>query len=156
MDLLLATLVRRLHLAMRAEVLAYVRDHGYPDVTPPQLYVLQLPGPDGVGPTELARRTLMTKQALNHVLARMELGGYVQRHDSDHDARARVVRLTGRGRDVMRLMSEASHLVQDRWGQLIGAERMAALKGTLADLDAKVAAEGDGAANPTGRELQPQ
>jgi DNA-binding MarR family transcriptional regulator len=140
---LLATLVRRVHLAIRAEILDYVHDRGYADLTPPQVYVLQSPGPDGLGPTELAQRTLMTKQALNHVLARMEAGGYLERHDSDHDARARVVRLTDRGRDVTRLLVEASAMLQDRWTELIGAERMEALVATLADLDEHVAAERD-------------
>jgi DNA-binding MarR family transcriptional regulator len=150
MDPLLATLVRRLHLTIRAEVLDYVRDHGYRDLTPPQLYVLQSPGPDGLGPTELARRTLMTKQALNHLLARMEASGYLERHDNDEDARARVVRVTDRGRDVMRLMVEASQILQHRWAGLIGPERMTALLGTLADLDAHVAVETlAGSGNPT-------
>jgi DNA-binding MarR family transcriptional regulator len=139
--ILLATLVRRLHLIIRTEVLDYVHDRGYRDLTPPQVYVLQSPGPDGVRPTDLARRTLMTKQALNHVLARMEAAGYLERHGSDHDARARVVRLTDRGRDVTRLLVEASALLQDRWAQLIGPEQMESLVGTLRDLDSHVAAE---------------
>jgi DNA-binding MarR family transcriptional regulator len=79
----------------------------------------------------------------------MEVGGYLERHDSDEDARARVVRLTDRGREVMRLMSEASLILQDRWAGLIGRERMTALVGTLADLDTHVAVEDAAASNPT-------
>ena len=75
----LVTLIRRLHLAIRAEIAEQVRAAGYDDIAPAHLYVFQTPGPCGVRPTELAERTLMTKQAMNHLLSGLEAGGYLER-----------------------------------------------------------------------------
>lgn len=87
----LVTLIRRLHLAVRAELLEHVHAAGYDDITAAHIYVFQTPGPDGLRPTELADRTLMTKQAMNHLLAGLEAGGYIQRVSVDGDGRARVL-----------------------------------------------------------------
>lgn len=59
--------------------------------------------------TELARRARVTKQAMMLLVDELEQKGYVRRVPDDEDARAKVVRLTARGR---RAAAETRRVVQ--------------------------------------------
>lgn len=137
---LLATLVRRLHLAIRQRIHADLMDAGFDDLTPAHIYVFQTPGPDGVRPTELALRTNMTKQAMNHLLAFLEDCGYVTRVPAPGDGRGKVLRLTARGRAVARVAQRSSVRVEEDWAARLGSRRVETLRRALFDADA-VAAE---------------
>jgi DNA-binding MarR family transcriptional regulator len=139
------TLIRRLHHAIRSEIAEQVRAHGFDDITTAHIYVFQTPGPDGVRPTELARRTQMTKQAMNHLLAGLEAGGYVKRAASPSDGRARVLRLTKKGRALTDVIQGSAAEIEHRWQDAIGSRRMRDLVATLGELDAI----GAGAAQPS-------
>jgi DNA-binding MarR family transcriptional regulator len=142
---LLTTLVRRLHLAIRRRLLAELQAAGHPDLTAAHMYVFQTPGPDGVRPTELAARTNMTKQAMNHLLAGLEGGGYLERVPAPTDGRGTVLRLTDRGRDVERIMLEGSSRIERDWATLLGRNRVEELRKAIRVLDAL---ETDAAATP--------
>lgn len=144
---LLATLVRRVHLAIRREIHAELHAAGFTDLTPAHIYLFQIPGPDGVRPGELAARTNMTKQAVNHLLSFLERQGYVARATAPEDGRGRVVRLTPRGRAVERRMQASAARVEVAWSESIGARRMTALKEALRRLDEAVVSSG----SPPGR-----
>lgn len=135
MDFRAITLVRRLHLAVRAEIADLLRARGYADITPAHIYVFQTPGPDGVRPTELAERALTTKQAMNHLLAGLEDRGYLERVTTPGDGRARVLRLTDRGRRLTELIQAASTDIERRWERQLGTARMNELLRTLDQLD---------------------
>ena len=60
--------------------------------------VPQFPGPDGVRPGMLAERAGMSKQAMNQLLRSLDALGYIVRTDAPDEGRARIVRLTKRGR----------------------------------------------------------
>ena len=107
---LISTLTRRAHLAIRTRIHADIRGAGFDDLTPAHLYVFQLPGPDGVRPTELAARMNMTKQATNHLLSGLEARGYLERVAAPGDGRAKVLRLTPRGRKVAQMAFSSSPL----------------------------------------------
>jgi DNA-binding MarR family transcriptional regulator len=132
----LVTVVRRLHHAIRAHVAAELRTRGYDDITPAHIYVFQTPGPDGLRPKELAERTLMTKQAMNHLLTGLEEHGYIERVAADGDRRARVLRLTDKGRRLTQIIQDCAAQIEDRWEQALGAEQMRKLLGALRQLDA--------------------
>jgi DNA-binding MarR family transcriptional regulator len=134
----LVTLIRRLHLAVRAELLEHVHAAGYDDITAAHIYVFQTPGPDGARPTELAERTLMTKQAMNHLLVGLEAGGYIQRVSVEGDGRARVLRLTSKGRTLTDIIQERSAAIEGRWSKQLGTRHLRELVtalGELADSD---------------------
>jgi DNA-binding MarR family transcriptional regulator len=131
----LITLVRRLHLAVRAELADELRARGYDDITPAHIYVFQTPGPDGVRPTELAQRALMTKQAMNHLLGGLEQRGYLERVAAPGDGRARVLRLTRDGRRLTELIQETSAGIERRWEAELGSDRLAEIGEELARLD---------------------
>ena len=131
----LVTLIRRLHLAVRAELLEHVHAAGYDDITAAHIYVFQTPGPDGLRPTELADRTLMTKQAMNHLLAGLQARGYLERAASPGDGRARVLRLTKKGRALTKVIQESAAEIEHRWSDAIGSARMHDLVIALGELD---------------------
>ena len=133
--LLVASLVRRLHLVIRARVHADLVAAGHADLAAAHLDVFEPPGPDGLRPTELAVRTSTTKQAMNHQLNALERLGYVERVPSVTDRRATVIRLTDRGRDAARIMHHRAEALEREWAASIGAARMAELRQLLADVD---------------------
>lgn len=130
------TLLRRLHVSIRLQVTEELRASGYDDINAAHLSVFQTPGPDGMRPTELARRTLMTKQAMNHLLAGLEARGYLERVASEGDRRARVLRLTSKGRTLTKIIQQRAADVERRWAEALGEERMRELVAALQDLDA--------------------
>jgi DNA-binding MarR family transcriptional regulator len=132
--LLVATLVRRLHLVIRERVQADLVAAGHTDLTPALLDVFEPPGPDGLRPTELAVRTNTTKQAVNHQLNGLARLGYLERVPSVTDRRATVIRLTDRGRDVARVIQRRAEELEREWAGSIGAARMADLRQLLADV----------------------
>jgi DNA-binding MarR family transcriptional regulator len=135
MDFRAITLVRRLHLAVRAEIADVLRDQGFADITPAHIYVFQTPGPDGLRPTELAQRALTTKQAMNHLLTGLEERGYLERVTTPGDGRARVLRLTSKGRRLTELIQATSTAIERRWEQRLGTARMDELLRMLDRLD---------------------
>jgi DNA-binding MarR family transcriptional regulator len=141
------TAIRRLHHAIRAEIVEEVRARGFDDITPSHIYIFQTPGPDGVRPTELARRTLMTKQSMNHLLASLEANGYLDRVDGDGDGRARVLRLTPKGRRLTAAIQEIATEIERRWADHLGRDTMQQLTSNLEQLDALGAAQSDAARN---------
>jgi DNA-binding MarR family transcriptional regulator len=131
---LLTTLTRQAHLAMRKRLVADVQAAGFDDLTPAHLYVFQLPGPDGVRPTELAARMNMTKQATNHLLSGLEARGYVERIAIPGDGRARLLRLTARGRKVAQIMQDSSRSLEDEWARHLGRPQIERIRQGLACL----------------------
>jgi DNA-binding MarR family transcriptional regulator len=134
---LITTLVRRLHLDIRRGLHAELVAAGHGDLAPAHMYVFQTPGPDGARPSELAARTNMTKQAMNHLLATLEDSGYLTRQPAPEDRRATVVRLTSKGRSVEHLMLDGSASLERDWAAVIGAAGVEALREALRDLDAR-------------------
>lgn len=143
----IVTLVRRVHLAVRRQVVADLHAAGFTDLAPAHVYLFQTPGPDGMRPTELAARTNMSKQAMNHLLAYLEAHGYVRRAAAPGDGRARVVRLTPRGGAVMGIMESSMVRMEQRWASELGVRPLQVLWRTLSDVDALIALE---AAEPSG------
>jgi DNA-binding MarR family transcriptional regulator len=66
------------------------------------LVQLQLAGPRGLRPVEIARAVLLTRSGITRLIAGLEEAGLVEAGDCPEDRRGRYVRLTRRGRDVFR------------------------------------------------------
>jgi DNA-binding MarR family transcriptional regulator len=137
---LLSTLVRRLHLHFRQRIHADLIAAGHGGLTPAHMYIFQLPGPDGVRPTELARRTNMTKQAMNHLLAGLERAGYLRREAAADDGRGAVIRVSDRGRDVQRIMQDSSRRLEVEWAADLADGTIEQLREILARVDTAVGA----------------
>jgi DNA-binding MarR family transcriptional regulator len=131
---LIGALLRMPWETVRGRMLEGLHARGFTDLHPAHLNVLQYPGPTGVRPSELAVRTRMSKQALNHLLGQMERLGYLERREDPAHRRARRVQLTCRGQDALHAIREIVREVEAGWAARLGGERFALLRELLIEL----------------------
>jgi DNA-binding MarR family transcriptional regulator len=121
--------------ALVAEMHDGLPAEGFEDIRPSHsVGVFRTVDPEGTRPGELARRAGVTPQAMAEFVRYLEQRGYVERIPDPTDGRARLVRLTPKGREA----SAAAHVVfdgiEERWKRTLGAKRFAELKRMLAEL----------------------
>jgi len=87
--------------------------------------------PEGTRLTDLAERARMTKQSVGEVTSDLEQRGYVERVADPSDGRAKIIRLTERGRAAQALGVGLIDDLEQEWGERFGAERVAALREAL-------------------------
>ncbi len=93
--------------------------------------------PDGTRLTELAERARMTKQSVGEVASDLEQRGYVERVPDPADGRAKIIRLTERGRDAQALGRGLIDDIEREWAERFGEERVAALRDLLESITAQ-------------------
>jgi DNA-binding MarR family transcriptional regulator len=84
--------------------------------------------PDGSRLTELAERALMTKQSVGEVATDLERLGYVERMPDPSDGRAKIIRLTERGRGAQAIGRELIDEIEREWADRFGADRIAVIR----------------------------
>ena len=133
----IGALTRMPHQAARAAVLEELRAAGFGDLNAAHLNVFQYPGPDGVQPSVLAERAMMSKQAMNHLLGQLEAKGYLRRAPKIDagDARQRVVQLSERGRAAVAVIRIGLERIERDWRRRLGAERFDRLREDLVALN---------------------
>lgn len=129
----LATLMFVSYRAMDARVIRAVRDAGY-DVTPAQARIAQRIADDGSRLTDLAESAQVTKQTASLLVAALEREGIVERVADPDDGRARLIRLTERGRAASVAAMEVVIGVEQEWTEHLGAEATRQLREALASL----------------------
>ncbi len=92
--------------------------------------------PDGSRLTDLAERAHMTKQSVGEVTSDLEHRGYVERVPDPRDGRAKIIRLTERGREAQTLGRGMIDEIEREWAERFGAERIAALRDALEAISA--------------------
>jgi DNA-binding MarR family transcriptional regulator len=110
-------------------------ERGHPDVRPAHGYAFQAIGAEGATAPDLGERLGVTKQAAGQMVDELTRLGYVTREPDPSDGRRRVVKLTPRGVDCLRMSAEAFEEIVAEWrarGDDVDAA-VAALSG-LADL----------------------
>lgn len=93
-------LLRRAWQRVRERIYSGVRKDGYDDLNPAHVSLFRYEGLDGRRPTQLAESMQITKQSINDLLRHLERCGYVHCRPDPEDGRARLVRLTARGRQL--------------------------------------------------------
>jgi DNA-binding MarR family transcriptional regulator len=93
--------------------------------------------PDGSRLTDLAERANMTKQSVGEVATELEQRGYVERVPDPRDGRAKIIRLTERGRAAQSLGFGIIDEIEREWAERFGAERVAALRDALEAITAE-------------------
>lgn len=121
------------HRAMERRVLERAWGAGH-DVTIAQGRVAARIGPDGTRLTELAQAAQVTKQTAGFLVDQLEKAGYVERVPDPSDARARLVRMAPRGREVVALAREVEAEVRAEWEAHLGADAFAQLEESMARL----------------------
>lgn len=89
---------------------------------------------DGIRPARMVELSGLSKQALFQALAPLEAGRYVVVAPDPDDRRARIVRLSDRGHEVMAALADVQARYERAWAAQVGAERWAATRGVLAEL----------------------
>jgi len=111
---LIALLRRTTHL-MVDEITERLAAVGFPDAPPSFHPVFENIDPDGTRLTVLAARAGLTHQSIGEVVAELARRGFVERVADSTDRRARLVRLTDDGRDLVRAAVEQIASIEREW-----------------------------------------
>ncbi len=140
----LGRLLLEAHRSLGAELSAALAERGYPDVRPGHSAVLlHIDRRSGTRLTELARRARVTKQGMMLVVDELEQRGYVRRVADPEDGRAKIVRLTARGRRLAAEVRRQVAAIETRTRRELGDRRFEAFRDAL-ELLAGVAGEDPG------------
>ena len=141
--------VGRFHRVLRAELTRRLKAH---DLTIPEFTALSvLSRRGGLSNAQLARRSFVTPQAMNQVLATLEAKGLVSRPapgDPQAHHRARGTKLTARGRALVRRTDVLVDELEERAFAAIAPADRLTLAAQLLDAGARLRA--DDAGSPDG------
>ena len=121
------------------EIFSGVVAAGYDDVNPAHVALFRYPGLDRQRPSELADQLQITRQSVNDLLGHLDQHGYLTREPDPNDGRARVVRLTQKGRQLQKTIHGHARAAEQRIADTLGARRFTQLQRALEDLTALVA-----------------
>jgi DNA-binding MarR family transcriptional regulator len=111
---------------------------GYADIRPGHGCVFGGIDPEnGSRLTDLADRAMMTKQTVGEVVSDLERRGYVERVPDPEDGRAKIIRLTTKGREVYLTGWRLNKELEEEWAKRFGKDRVAALREALELVHAK-------------------
>jgi DNA-binding MarR family transcriptional regulator len=130
-EMLIGALLRAPAQAIHRRIINGLNAAGFEELRVPHMAVLQFPGPDEVRPGVLAERAGMSKQAMNQLLRSLEELGYIVRCDAPDEGRARIVRLTKRGRAAYAKINEILCEIEREWSAELGPTRFGQLKELL-------------------------
>jgi DNA-binding MarR family transcriptional regulator len=109
---------------------------GLDGIRPGQAVALVPLAAGGLHASGLADRLNVSRQAVAQAVAALEQHGYVTRGPDPADARTRIIELTTRGRQALRVMRSNALDVEKRWQELLGERRFGELRETLLALRA--------------------
>jgi DNA-binding MarR family transcriptional regulator len=116
----------------------FVRDAllaaGFNDMPPNGGYVLGIIGPGGLPLSDVISDLGVSKQTASELVDTLVVRGYVERTEDPRDRRRVFLTLTDRGNAASDAVSAAAAEVDARLVAMVGAERMAHTKETLAAL----------------------
>ncbi|MFO7324041.1 MAG: MarR family transcriptional regulator [Chloroflexota bacterium] len=133
---LISTLLRVPLQFVVSELFRKLKAAGFDDLTAAHLVVFQYLPPRGARLTDLAEAAHITKQSMGYLIDHLEARGYVERQPERTDRRSKTIILTDRGRALNRTTRQVIRAVEADWEKQLGAERMAALRSALQDLNA--------------------
>ncbi|MGY1783412.1 MarR family winged helix-turn-helix transcriptional regulator [Geodermatophilus sp. SYSU D00698] len=122
------------HRAMEVRVLAALAAEGHDDITLAQGRIAARIGPSGTRLTDLAAQAQVTKQTAGHLVDQLQRAGYVRRVPDPTDARARLVQMAERGRELVAIARRVEAEVEAEWTAYLGEETTAELRAALTRL----------------------
>ena len=117
--------------AAESRVFDAVRAAGHDDITVAQGRIAAGIDPEGTRLTVLAERALVAKQTATALVDKLERSGYVERVADPRDGRARLVRLTAKGEEILPIARAEEQRVEREWEAHLGARRMGQLREAL-------------------------
>lgn len=115
-------------------MLELIQAAGFPDVTPAFHPLFRFEGPEGRRPTEIAAAAGLSKQTVNDALGYFEREGYLTREPDPVDGRAKVVRLTDKGRRLEDAIWAAGQEVDRQWRERFSKSAWACFREVLDQL----------------------
>ncbi len=119
---------------IRNRIYSAVQAAGFEDVRPAQVTLFRWPGPDGRRPTEIAADAQISKQRVNDLLRELERSRYLKLEPDPSDRRARIVRLTRRGKRLHEVAVREHAATEAEWKRAIGERRYQQVRAGLAEL----------------------
>lgn len=84
--------------------------------------------------SDLAEQAQVTKQSMAELVEYLENYHYVERIPDPADGRAKIVRLTSRGREAVRAAQSILEEIYAEWSRLLGSDRFAQLNNLLYEI----------------------
>lgn len=132
----LGALLRRPYEDMSRWLYAELANLGFDEVRPAHSSVLRNLSPEGSRVTELAARAGMTKQSMAYLVEQPVGAGLVEVGADPADGRARQVRFTARGTEVVAAALRLSADYERALAARIGVRKMQQLRALLVELQA--------------------
>lgn len=114
---------------------------GADDITPAQARLMSRIDDGGSRVIDLAEQARVTKQTASFLVDGLEASGYVERTPDPRDGRARLIRLSEKGRRLVPIGQDAVEQAVAHWSHGVGTERIAELTRTLSEIRGLVEAE---------------
>jgi len=127
----LARILREFSRDFDRRVTALLRQRGHPDFSLSHQVVFANMGLGRARVTELAERARITQQAMGKTLRELERLGYVASAVDETDRRARAIRLTDRGVQLVRDAVACSEEVRRDYAARIGSRELEELEARL-------------------------
>jgi DNA-binding MarR family transcriptional regulator len=115
---------------VRARMEADIKAAGFTDLQSAHLAVFSFPPPEGMRPSDLARRLRMSRQATNHIIGQLEALGYLERRAERKGERRRIY-LTPRTWGMVKVVHATLLEIQAEWAADIGPDRFSDFMTTL-------------------------
>ncbi|HEX9168404.1 MAG TPA: helix-turn-helix domain-containing protein [Roseiarcus sp.] len=117
---------------VRGRMEADLKAAGFADLQPAHFAVFTFPPPppEGLRPSDLARRIRMSRQATNHIIGQLEALGYVERRSERKGERRRIYP-TPRAWAMVKVIHSTLLQIQAEWAGEIGQERFGEFMTTL-------------------------
>ena len=107
---------------------------GFAEIRPSHSPVFRHISPEGSRVVDLAAAAGLKKQSMAYLVNDLESAGYVSMSPDPNDGRARLVRLTPRGEEASAALAENSIALENRFGSIIGHDKIETLRALMADL----------------------
>ncbi|HYF27207.1 MAG TPA: MarR family transcriptional regulator [Baekduia sp.] len=117
-----------------AELAPRLAARGFPEARRSYTAVFHNLAEGGSRITEIAERAGLAKPSVVYLVDELERLGVVERVPDPADGRAKLVRPTPRGREALAAAREVAAEIEAEWTRLLGARKMAQLRGLLEEL----------------------
>jgi DNA-binding MarR family transcriptional regulator len=124
----------RISRLMSDETVAMLRSRGVDGMMPAYPRLLGNLDTEGTRIGALARKMGVTRQAAAQLAVEIERVGFVERVPDPQDGRGVIIRFTPRGRATLAIAVEVIAEIEADYARIVGADRLALVKATLAEL----------------------
>jgi DNA-binding MarR family transcriptional regulator len=117
--------------AMWKDYRALLLEAGITDIRPTHGCVFRFLHGDGMRLTELASLAGLTKQSVGEIVDDLTALGYIERYPDPTDKRAKLIRLTKKGKDAQAVGFGLFAKLEAEWGEAFGDDEIALLRALL-------------------------